>query len=234
MHQSEEGVKMNYFQLGVGFRVLALTILSLALFVPGAGALTLLNQTQWRVEDGGNGHWYAIMTDRMIWGQALVEASTSRVGGYYGYLATITSHAENQFIFTNIVNASIQPNYGDQLWLGGRDIGGGNWQWINGEAMNYTNWAPGEPNNLGSELTMSMWDIDFNQPNQVPGMWNNSLANERDWWSIIEWGDPSTAIQDPYNPNHPQPNPVPPAVPEPLTIFLIGLGLLIIARRIQR
>jgi hypothetical protein len=57
-------------------------------------------------------------------------------------LVTINDAAENQFL----VNAF----GGNELfWIGFTDaVQEGNWQWINGEPVTYTNWASGEPNNF--------------------------------------------------------------------------------------
>ncbi len=184
----------------------------------GICSQSLMNLMQWHVEDGGNDHWYAVMSEPLYWNDAVTTAaSLSSIDGNSGHLATITSHAENQFIFENMIYNSMAPLYGDQAWLGGYDAGGGQWAWITGEALDYTNWAPDEPNHPGTELTMSMWDLDTDptKPNQVPGMWNNSLADQRDWWSIVEW----SARPEGHPPNGP------PAVPEPTTMLLMGCGL---------
>ncbi|MEZ5359833.1 MAG: C-type lectin domain-containing protein [Candidatus Zixiibacteriota bacterium] len=195
-------------------RLLLTTFLGLSLFISNISAQSLMNLIQWQESDGGNGHWYAIMSEQYHWSDAVAAAATlASIEGREAHLATITSYNENQFIFENLVYNSMAPLYGDQAWLGGYDAGGGNWQWITDESFDYTNWAPDEPNNPGSELSMSMWDLDTDpeKPNQVPGMWNNSLAEDRDWWSIVEWGD--------------APDLHPPAIPEPSTILLLALGL---------
>ncbi len=180
----------------------------------------LLNLVQWPSDEGGNDHWYAVMSEQYYWADALVAAPTIEVDGYFGHLATITSAAENEFIFSNLILNSLEPLYGDQAWLGARDVGDNTWEWITGEEMVYTNWAPGEPNNLGTELTMSMWDVDTdpNKPNQVPGMWNNSLSDQRDWWSIVEWD--AQAVPSPPVDTEPTP------IPEPTTLVLFGFGLI--------
>ena len=60
-----------------------------------------------------------------------------------GYLLSINSAAENQWLVAN------------GGWAAGDHLGGtdqnveGVWQWHSGEAFSYTNWSPGEPNNGG-------------------------------------------------------------------------------------
>ena len=52
--------------------------------------------TRWEQSDGGNGHWYkpVLQTNGITWAQA---AAAAKAEG--GYLATITSAAENRLVF---------------------------------------------------------------------------------------------------------------------------------------
>jgi len=75
-----------------------------------------------------------------------------------GYLASITSAAENSFV-TNLISSD--PRFWDVNssgtfgpWVGGYQYDklaepAGHWAWTSGEAWNYTNWNPDapEPNN---------------------------------------------------------------------------------------
>ncbi len=79
---------------------------------------SLLNLVQWPTDEGGNDHWYAVMSEQYYWADAFIAAPTIEVDGYFGHLATITSHAENEFIFSNLILNSYDPLYGDQAWLG--------------------------------------------------------------------------------------------------------------------
>jgi hypothetical protein len=71
-----------------------------------------------------------------------------------GYLATITSQAEHDFLL------SVMASLGNpQCWLGGyqdptNSPPAENWHWVSGELWDYTNWGPNEPNDYwgpGSE-----------------------------------------------------------------------------------
>jgi hypothetical protein len=59
-----------------------------------------------------------------------------------GHLVTITSAAENTFVF----------NTWPSGWIGFTDEAvEGQWRWVTNEAVTYTNWNGGEPNNAGNE-----------------------------------------------------------------------------------
>jgi uncharacterized delta-60 repeat protein len=99
--------------------------------------------TQWPVSDGGNGHWYEYISTGRAWDAARNDAEARG-----GYLATVTSLAENTFL-NALYPSSAAP------WMGGyQDKTGSNyveptggWRWVTGEAWSYTNWNSGEPNN---------------------------------------------------------------------------------------
>ena len=103
---------------------------------------------QWRVEDGGNGHYYdyRYVDGGILWPSARDAAAGLSHAGRTGHLATITSAAEQAFV------ASVAP--ATELYLGGfqapdsaaPDQG---WSWITGEPWQYTAWgntnSPAEP-----------------------------------------------------------------------------------------
>jgi hypothetical protein len=151
---------------------------------------------QWRVEDGGNGHWYVVEVVPSITWQSAVSSAAARGG----YLATVSSAAENQFIlklaratpgaFTSV---DFGPFLG-ALQVAGADgqvqEPGGSWSWLSGEAWSFTNWLATEPN-----------DFDC-APNAAPenylqlylnGTWNDSANDPVDCGSrlcvsaAVEW-----------------------------------------------
>jgi hypothetical protein len=149
---------------------------------------------QWEEQYGGNGHWYAIIPKIMFWVEAEAFAASLELEEYgYGYLATVTSLEENDFIFNFVINGQQAIAFNDEYWLGGKDDGG--WQWISGEEWLFENWAPYEPNNGGFEKALAMWGPTNTDYRKAPGTWNNSLIDDRinninRLWSIIEWGLP--------------------------------------------
>ncbi len=127
---------------GIIYSVVTLAVLS-ALTASPAHAVPI----QWTVGSGGNGHFYEliIVEPHISWSDAQLQAAA--LGGY---LATITSQAENDFIATALTPS---PDSGIAGWLGGLQNPlnpaysepGGGWEWITGESFGYTNWFPGEP-----------------------------------------------------------------------------------------
>lgn len=163
---------------------------------------TLINLFQWTEAEGGNDHWYGILSLEMYWTDAALLATTLGQDGMNGYLATILSAEENQFILENLIDGQAQPSILDAYWLGGSDAGG-LWGWETGEEFGYTNWAFGEPNNEGIETVVCLWGGDSWKYNRQPGSWNNSLPDPTinplaKWWAIVEWGTPDL---DPYVPD---------------------------------
>jgi hypothetical protein len=126
-----------------------LTFLAMTLFVDGASA----QWTVWTTGSGGNGHVYEAVwvADGIDWFSARGQAEARG-----GYLATITSAAENDVVFSLVaLDSRFWFNMGADTrgpWLGGYQADGssepgGGWTWVSGEPFSYQNWAVGEPNN---------------------------------------------------------------------------------------
>lgn len=100
----------------------------------------------------GNGHFYDVVSipNTISWEQA--NAAANAAGGY---LATITSLAENSFVFS-LVNNPLYWHGFSGPWLGGyqqpaTQEPGANWRWVTGETWSYTNWQPAQPNDSGGK-----------------------------------------------------------------------------------
>ena len=119
------------------FRVLGVV----ASFVVGGVAVAADSPAiEWKVSDGGNGHWYQALTLLTTRTNALKIAADSAA-----YLTTITSPAENQFL----ADRNFESNGGNNsYWTGGIRTapGSGSWSWISGEPWIYSNFDSGEPN----------------------------------------------------------------------------------------
>jgi hypothetical protein len=129
-------------------------VLRTAILLMGGSAIAATAYSQ-PVQWSGNGHWYQAVSvpSGISWTQASAAAQAAG-----GYLATITSAAENSFVF-GLIDSPVYWNQepgGSDLgpWLGGyqtSDNGStpaANWTWVTAESWSYTHWHPGEPNNF--------------------------------------------------------------------------------------
>jgi len=158
---------------------------------------------QWKASDGGNDHWYELVTTKTNEFDARSNALSSNHTGDYGYLATITSQGEQDFIKALIGNT--------QAWIGASDaISEGNWIWMDGpesgQALSFTFWAPNEPNDYsrGEDYAAINWNS--------TGRWN-------------DWGTPTFQVSIgsvvEYNND----------IPEPSTLAIFALGMIGLASR---
>ena len=114
--------------------------------------------SQWKSSAGGNNHWYELVkTPKLTWSQARDYAVN-----HGGYLATITSSAENDFIRTLFAN-------GTAPFIGGYSENNV-FRWVTGETFSYTNWQAGEPNNFNGVE-------DCAQFLGATGQWNDTSKN---------------------------------------------------------
>jgi hypothetical protein len=118
-----------------------------------ASAAHAQQAVQWKVSDGGNGHWYqvSLSTPGISWMAA--DASATTVGGY---LASVRSSSEAEFVeaLANTISGAYTVNAGNQVgpWLGGARIGGtSGWRWTSAEPWDFTQWCAFEPSGGSSE-----------------------------------------------------------------------------------
>ncbi|WP_461631437.1 MBG domain-containing protein [Labilibaculum euxinus] len=141
-------------------------------------------------QDGSldNGHFYEYVNISATWTQAEAAASAKTYYGLKGYLATVTSENEKDFIL------SISDGTEQALWLGGSDEAiPDTWKWVTGPedgtifyqngavvSGKYENWSTGQPDDAGSVET----SLQFFTSN---GTWND---RQNDYTSgyIVEYG----------------------------------------------
>jgi hypothetical protein len=129
------------------------TALLTAAIVVGFVGLCEADLYEWSLSAGGNGHFYepVLVSGGIDW-----EGANAAAIARGGYLATITSAAENTFVY-NLVGSD--PAF--WKWMGpynaeGPFLGGyrspydpsnraANWHWVTGEPWTYSNWVPIEP-----------------------------------------------------------------------------------------
>ncbi len=118
----------------------------------GIAAPALAQQAvQWRVADGGNGHWYQgrlLSSAGISWTNARLAAQQAGAD-----LASLDNQALADWIWTNIASRPEfwGPHYGP--WVGGFQPSGspepaGGWVWVNGQPVGDSIvWSPGQPDN---------------------------------------------------------------------------------------
>lgn len=107
---------------------------------------------QWTEEQGGNGHWYQAIRHFSTWEEAKQQAASQTLYGLSGYLATITSKEEDEFVsqmLSTLSSETIPPYCSGSIgcsaqwsaefgfWLGGQLNENGQWQWITSELWEY-------------------------------------------------------------------------------------------------
>ena len=112
----------------------------------------------------GNTYWLSPGGEEYLntWTEAYDMLESWEIPEYH--IVTIGSQEENDFI---------QEASGfNDFWIGFTDQEDeGDWQWVTGEGVTYTNWADGEPNNSNEEDFAHMWGFD--------GTWNDHQAEHR-------------------------------------------------------
>ncbi len=120
------------------------------------------------IQNPDNGHWYGILSGD--WHE--VEDAAIAIGGH---LVTINDQAEEDWLLDTF---GINTWY----WIGFNDEKNeGEWVWSSGEPVTYTNWAPGEPNNMwasGEHYAHINWGSN--------GEWNDIGLDSPEWDAVTE------------------------------------------------
>ena len=152
-----------------GHQMLSIVPALVCLLVLTANA-DVSKEATWSVTSGGNGHTYRVVAKSSLISWDSANAAAAAAGGY---LATITSAAENAFVFSLIDD----PAYWTQSindhgpWIGGYQPAGssepdGGWRWVTRtgvtapEAFSFTNWESGEPNNQTATVNGVTYNAD--------------------------------------------------------------------------
>ena len=156
---------------------LSFVAIGLVAAVVGTAVAADAPAVQWKVSDGGNGHWYALSTDASIHSFVQRQQDAESKGAH---LCTLSSITEHQFVF-DLTWAQGGFTNGDALgWpaLGGYRLPGTDqWKWITNEPFTYAPWGPTEPNgNLASGAYLQMWGAN-DQPNMTLDDNTNSTSD---------------------------------------------------------
>ena len=120
-----------------------------------------------------NGHYYKLVSYSKDWYTCNQYAINNG-----GYLVTLSSAAENAFVYSYIWSMGVNDAYFGLLDDGTE----GNWRWANGERVVFTNWHSGEPNG-GTRENFGHYYSGFSGSNT----WNDT-GNGTSSYFIIEWG----------------------------------------------
>ncbi len=161
----------------------------------------------------GNGHYYEVVEETLTWTAAKAAAEAKTRYGLTGYLVTITSAAENNFVSSKI---------SADAWIGASDDGDytsnthatteGTWEWVSGPEngktftcqpsgqgrdavaahsdcavhsdTSYENWATNEPNDFPTSPT---GQEDYGHI-RSGGAWNDFKNNQEVEFYIVEYG----------------------------------------------
>jgi hypothetical protein len=141
--------------------------------VSGLSSSLHADAVQWRVEDGGNGHWYEYNETTLIWEEHKAAAESEG-----GMLACILDQEESDFV-GNLILAE----YESDAWIGGFPSGGG-FEWVSGEPFSFSNWSSTEPSSgIGIEICGRASACEF-------GKWYVEGESSPDWagnHAIYEW-----------------------------------------------
>jgi hypothetical protein len=162
---------------------------------------------------GPDGHHYELIETSSTWEDARTAALGSTYLGEQGYLATVSSAAENLFI-SGLLN-------GSNAWLGGNDVLVGDvWEWADGPEAGvdfwlglqggspvggaFTNWGSNDPNNSGGNQYALLMCATGVSPciNEALGEWIDRPGSDLHYY-VVEYA----------------------TTPEPAPGLLLGLGI---------
>ncbi|MCL3781547.1 hypothetical protein EMN47_14240 [Prolixibacteraceae bacterium JC049] len=135
----------------------------------------------------GNGHFYEYIVGAEKWDDAKTKAENKSYFGMQGYLATITSATENNFIKQKLagngwIGCSDLNNEGTWKWVTGPEAGTTFWANKKTVSGQYSNWEQGEPNEYNGEE-------DHGHIYSSTGKWNDYKYNNGSIHGyIVEYG----------------------------------------------
>lgn len=136
--QSPSGMEYGTMRLKTCGAVMIAGVLMLA---PGAEAQSAV---EWKVSDGGNGHWYVVMSTPSAGSWTASRTAATAIGGH---LVSIASVAENNFLQSYVASLglSLPQNcmaigaFQDKTAAGYSEPRGG-WKWVDGTPWSYEGW----------------------------------------------------------------------------------------------
>lgn len=164
-------------------------------------------KTQDKVYDynAENGHYYEVVAANVTWEQALLAAAKGTYQGMQGYLCTITSQQENDFVYSLVnvdswIGGACERKYTDPLNDGSVE----EWAyfWVcgpekgmpictnHGDAIggSFVNWCPSQPDSYNGGETCMQLNLKLFATSGPPGQWNNLSTSNTLPTYVIEYG----------------------------------------------
>jgi hypothetical protein len=166
-------------------QVLFVIVVGVAVSTMCVGAVAAQENNNEPVFSPSTGHYYEpVEAESITWQDARDAAAQRTHNGMQGYLATVTSQAEDDFIVSTFKNKSWvgDDNSGDDgLWIGASDAANeGTWRWVtgpegqkdNGRGLHFftqdlSEDGNGQPNGRAVNDNYEGWNAD--EPNEVRG-----------------------------------------------------------------
>jgi hypothetical protein len=151
-------------------------------------ALLALTLSEWKTEDGGNGHFYTqVISDMAVdWATAKGSAEALEFLGVNGHLVTITSQGEQEFVTSlydgerSWIGLTDDPAFGGTESFGQPNPQVDGWVWVTGELVSFTHWynanEPNDQDNSGRAENFAMMDN-----GAIPGGWNDVPSGVAQW-----------------------------------------------------
>ena len=138
---------------------------------------------QWRVEDGGNGHWYQLIIRPKPINWEVARVAATELGGF---LACPSTPEENAWIHATLASRPEAWNdagwvYGP--WLGGHRnaLSGGEWAWVSGESWTFEAWHSSQPDSVNQTV------LSFGGGGPASATWADTGPEEPVTSYLIEW-----------------------------------------------
>ena len=145
----------------------AIYTLAAGLFLLAIDGQALAQPEPWVHPDGSIHYYNAVAAPCGINWHAASDSAQQQGG----YLATLTSQDENDFVFDLVCSWTYwytRPgsHFWAGPWLGGRQRAGApepdsGWEWVSGETLSFVNWSPGQPNNFGDQDAIHFGESQF-------------------------------------------------------------------------
>ena len=181
------------------------------------------------IYNSDNGHYYQRYINSSVYTDTWQAAQDFAIS-QGGYLCTITSKNEDDFVASNFRYFDAPSSGGKSfvgLLLGGTDVQtDGDWKWVTGEAWTYSNWDRNQPDSWGGQYILQYIGNNGNVHGNAGGVWDDFWGDSQSALAHFpEYGFAGFIVEYNSNPAATGNN----AVPEPsewAAMGLLGAGLL--------